>query len=274
MCPHHMNRFLTMRKYACLQLEFLSQPQLLPSLSACRAVRAGAGLQGIREARCSVGGPCPRAIVSNEWGLQAHAPRGSPKSARQGTRTGAAGGAQGCGPNPEPGANQVGSPLKRVCTPADWPGSAPAQAPDPDPNPGHGLEIPSPAGASANGRVKPLARTPGEGALQDQHDGLVAARGEQGLQCRVKGLPPGQGCAGKGEGLCGMSPSGSGAEDSLLHCLLQGASSPLSTLSKDPQVRHTCACRSCPSKYSSAHDKTLWPMCTYQYKGLRVGPKP
>ena len=193
-------------------------------------------------------------IVSNEWGLQAHALSGSPKSARQGTRAGAAGAAPGCGPNPEPGADQVGSPLKRVRTPA-WPGSAPAQAPDP--NPGHGLESPSPAGPSMNGRVKAMARTASAGALQDQHDGLVAARGEQGLQCHVKGVPPGQGGTGKGQGLCGMSPSGSGAEDSLLHCLLQGASSPLSTLSKDPQVRHTSTGLSCPSTSFGADDRAL-----------------
>ena len=196
--------------------------------------------------------------MSNEWGLQAHALSGSPKSARQGTRAGAAGAAQGCGPNPEPVADQVGSPLKRVRTPS-WPGCAPARAPDPDPNPGQGLESTSPAGPSVTGRVKAMARTASAGALQDpiQHDGLVAARSEHGLQCRVKGLPPGQGCAGKGEGLCGMSPSGSGAEDSLLHCLLQGASSPLSTLSKDPQVRHTSTGLSCPSTSFGADDRAL-----------------
>ena len=246
MCLQHMNRSLTMCQ-GCYQLGFLSQPELLPSLSATGAVRAGAGLQGMREGRCSAGGPCAR-IVSNEWGLPAHAPSGSPKRVRQGTRVGAAGAAQGCGPNPEPGADQVGSPLKRVRTPA-WPGSAPALAPDP--SPGHGLEPPSPAGPSVNGRVKAMARAASEGALQDQHDVLVAARGEQGLQCRVKGLPPGQGDMGKGEGLCGMSPSGSGAEDSLLHCLLQGASSPLTALSKDPQARRTSACLSCASTISA-----------------------
>ena len=103
-----------------------------------------------------------------------------------------------------------------------------------------------------------------KGALQDQHDGLIAARGEHRLQCRIKSVPPGQGGTGKDEGLCGgMSPSGSGAEDSLLHCLLQGASSPLSTLSKDPQARHTSACLPRPSHIVSAHDGPRGPVFTY-----------
>ena len=249
--PSYIGSSIFVLEMLTVSHEPCSQAHLLLSLIAACAARAGAAVQGIPEARCSAGGPCARPIVSNEWGIPARTPSGSPTSGRQGTRAGAACGAQASCASPRPAADQAGSPLKRVRTTLGWPASAPV----PDPDPGPGLEPPSPAGVGLNGRVQTLARTSGEGAHQDQRGGLVAARGHEGLGCRVMGLPPAssQGNMVKGgEGLCGMSPSGSGVEDSLLHCLLQGASSPLSTLSKDPQVRHISLCLSSPSVSSSS----------------------